>query len=144
MRLTDDLALARLAGADHGVLSTLHATRGVDSVPVAFAAADDGWLGVPIDRVKPKAGPRLQRERNLERDGRATLLVEHWDPGDWSQLWWVRAELRWQPDPPLARVDDLADLLADRYAQYREQPFHRVLVLRIVGLVGWNASGPPS
>src|SRR5256885_5647014 len=51
---------------------------------------EDGYVGVPIDRVKPKASLRLQRERNLEADPRATLLVEHWDRSDWSRLWWVR------------------------------------------------------
>lgn len=143
MKLAHDHALARLTDADHGVLSTVHAERGIDAVPVVFAVDDDGWLGVPIDRVKPKDGPRLQRQRNLERDDRATLLVEHWDPDDWAQLWWVRAELRWQPEPPAEREASLARLLADRYPQYREQPFHRVLVLRMGHLAGWAASDPP-
>ena len=64
-------------------------------------------MGVPIDRVKPKESLRLQRERNLEADPRATLLVEHWDPGDWSRLWWVRAELRGQDE---AGADGVAEL----------------------------------
>ena len=36
-------------------------------------------MGVPIERVKPQVSSRLQRERNLEADPRATLLVAHWD-----------------------------------------------------------------
>ena len=76
----------------------MHAERGVDAVPVVYAVDDDGYVGVPVDRVKPKASSRLQRERNLEADPRGTLLVEHWDRDDWSQLWWVRAELRFQGD----------------------------------------------
>ena len=95
--------------------------------------------GVPVDLVKPKASLRLQRERNLEADPRATLLVEHWDPGDWSQLWWVRAELRWQGDTGAGRAAALAARLAERYPQYRDQPFARVLVLGIVGVTGWVA-----
>ena len=98
MRLTEDEARARLAAHDHGVLCTVHAERGVDAVPVVYVVDDDGYVGVPVDPVKPKASSRLQRERNLEADPRATLLVEHWDRDDWSQLWWVRAELRWQGD----------------------------------------------
>ena len=103
MRLADHEARARLESHDHGILCTVHAERGVDAVPVAYAVDDDGYVGVPIDRVKPKASLRLQRERNLEADPRATLLVEHWDRGDWSRLWWVRAELRWQGDAAAGR-----------------------------------------
>jgi hypothetical protein len=138
MRIADDEALARLRAHDHGILCTLHAERGVDAVPVTYTVSQDGYLGVPIDRVKPKASLRLQRERNLQADARATLLAEHWDPGDWSRLWWVRAELRWVPDDT-GRASALADALAARYSQYRDQPFERVLVFRVVGVTGWAA-----
>ena len=96
---------------------------------------------MPVDRVKPKSSMRLQRERNLEADPRATLLVEHWDPDDWTRLWWVRAELRVQPEPEAALVGALATRLADAYAQYRDQPFESVMVLRVVAVTGWAASG---
>lgn len=139
MRLTPDEAMGRLVAHDHGILSTVHATRGVDSVPCAFAVDGDGFVGVPVDRVKPKSSSRLQRERNLEADPRAILLVEHWDREDWTRLWWVRAELRWEADPPSGRESALATLLASRYAQYSTQPFARVIVLRIVGVTGWAA-----
>lgn len=139
MRLAEDEARARLAAHDHGILCTVHAERGVDAVPVVYALDGDGCLGVPIDRVKAKASSRLQRERNLEADPRATLLVEHWDRDDWSRLWWVRAELRAQGDADGARAAALATRLADRYPQYRDQPFDRVLVLQIVGVTGWKA-----
>jgi hypothetical protein len=95
---------------------------------------------VPVDFVKPKASLRLQRERNLETDPRATLLAEHWDPADWTQLWWVRTELRWQADADPDRVADLAVRLAGRYPQYQDQPFARILVLRIVGITAWSGS----
>jgi hypothetical protein len=139
MRLTATEAHARLAAHDHGVLCTVHAERGVDAVPVAYVVDEDGYVGVPVDRVKPKSSSRLQRERNLEADPRAALLVEHWDRGDWSRLWWVRAELRWQGDAATARAADLAARLARTYPQYRDQPFTRVLVLRVVGVTGWDA-----
>ncbi len=139
MKLTEDEARARLAAHDHGVLCTLHAERGVDAVPVAYAVGEDGVLGIPVDRVKPKASTRLQRQRNLEADPRAALLVEHWDADDWSQLWWVRAELRWQGDADPDQATSLAASLAARYPQYRDQPFAAVLVFRIVALTGWAA-----
>jgi Pyridoxamine 5'-phosphate oxidase len=140
MRLSDGEARARLAGHDHGVLCTIHLERGVDAVPVTYAVDDDGYVGVPVDRVKPKSSSRLQRERNLEADPRAALLVEHWDRGDWSRLWWVRAELRWLDDAADARTADLAARLARAYPQYRDQPFTRVLVLHVVGVTGWAAA----
>jgi hypothetical protein len=139
MRLAENEARARLAAFDHGILCTVHAERGADAVPVAYVVDEDGYVGVPVDRVKPKASSRLQRERNLEADPRATLLIEHWDRGDWSQLWWVRAELRWQGDVAAGRASALSARLAGCYPQYRDQPFDRVLVLRVVGVTGWAA-----
>lgn len=138
MRLTDDDARARLAAHHHAVLATVHPTRGVDAVPVVFALDDDGFVAIPVDTVKPKQSNDLQRIRNVEADPRATLLAEHWDD-DWSRLWWVRAELRWEPEPDAPRVDALAELLAGRYTQYRDRPFAQVLVFRMVGVTGWSA-----
>ncbi|MEY4173879.1 MAG: hypothetical protein RI900_1044 [Actinomycetota bacterium] len=139
MRLADDVALARLAAHDHGVLCTLHPDRGADAVPCVYAVDADGFVGVPIDTVKAKSSTSLQRHRNLQADPRATLLVDQWDRNDWSQLWWVRAELRWAPDHDTERSAGLAALLAERYPQYRDQPFADLLVLRIVGITGWAA-----
>jgi PPOX class probable F420-dependent enzyme len=139
MRLAEHEARARLASHDHGILCTVHADRGVDAVPVAYAV-DDDYVGVPIDLVKPKASLRLQRERNLEADPRATLLAEHWDRSDWSRLWWVRAELRWRGDTDATRAVALAARLAGRYPQYQDQPFARILVLHVVRVVGWAAA----
>src|SRR6476661_3630379 len=119
MKLTGDDALARLAGHDHGVLCTVHPVRGTDAVPVVYALVD-GHVGIPVDLVKPKASTTLQRARNLAADPRATLLVEHWDRDDWSQLWWARAELRWSGDDA-DRAAALRAALAGRFVQYREQ-----------------------
>jgi len=139
VRLDAQDALARLVAHEHGTLCTIHAERGVDAVPVVYAA-DGACVGIPVDTVKQKESLRLQRERNLGLDPRATLLVEHWDRDDWSRLWWVRAELRWEGDADGARVADLAAQLEARFRQYRGQPFARILVLRIVALTGWAGS----
>lgn len=117
----------------------MHPERGVDAVPVVYVLTADGCVGIPIDRVKPKSSTRLQREQNLAADPRATLLVEHWDREDWSQLWWVRAQLRWQEDVAAAQAADVEARLAHAYTQYRDRPFTRVLVLRVVGITGWTA-----
>lgn len=143
MRLTEQEARSRLAAHDHAILCTVHPVRGVDAVPATYALDADGFVGVPIDRVKPKASRRLQRERNLVGDPRSALLAEHWDRVDWSRLWWVRAELRHESRPAAAHEQRLAELLAGRYPQYRDQPFDRVLVFRIVAVTGWSASRTP-
>lgn len=140
MRLSAPQALARLAASDHGYLSTVDPQRGVNTVPVVYVIDDTGHVGIPVDRVKPKAPGRLARERNLETDPRAVLLADHWDRDDWSALWWVKAELRCEPDDQ-DRAAALSALLAGRYPQYRqEQTIARVLQLRIVRVTGWAAT----
>ncbi|GAA1878093.1 hypothetical protein [Lapillicoccus jejuensis] len=143
MRLPEGEARERLAREVHGVLVTLHPERGPDPQPVVFAVTEqDGaaFVGVPIDKVKPKRSSRLRREDNLEADPRGSLLVEHWETDDWSRLWWVRAQLEHVPDPAEPVVEDLADRLAGAVPQYADKPFHRVLVCRVVGITGWAAS----
>jgi hypothetical protein len=140
VRLSEGEARARLADHVHGVLCTLHPERGPDPLPVVYALSDDGHVGVPIDRVKPKVRTRLQREENLGSDPRASLLIEHWDAEDWSRLWWVRAHLRHVPDPSPALTEDLAARLSRTVPQYAGRPFHRLLVCRVVDVSGWSAA----
>ena len=140
MKLPTDEARTRLGAHVHGVLCTLHPAHGPDAQPVVYAVSDDGHVGIPIDRVKPKSSSRLQREDNLAADPRGSLLVERWETEDWSRLWWVRARLKHVPDPPPELVDALAQRLARTVPQYANKPFRRVLVLRIVDATGWAAS----
>jgi hypothetical protein len=138
MHLDREEALRRAAAADHGVLATLHPTRGADLVPACFAI-DGGRLAIPIDSVKPKGSTALGRIRNLQRDPRATLLVEHWDPDDWSRLWWVRLFLGRTAEPP-DRVAALDAALRARYRQYAEAPFVELLTFQIDHIAGWEAA----
>jgi PPOX class probable F420-dependent enzyme len=131
-------ARTRFERADHGVLSTLHPTRGVDSVPVCFVVADD-VVAIPIDTVKPKRSTRLGRLRNLEADPRATLLVEHWDADDWTALWWVRVSLEVTAVDETAAAD-LVARLTDKYPQYAQGGIEDVIALRIIALASWSAS----
>ena len=139
MKLSESEARTLLSQSSHGVLATVHPTRGVDAVPVVFAL-DGGYIAIPIDTVKPKSATRLQRERNLEHDPRATLLVEHWDADDWSQLWWARAELRWESNPDTTVLSTLVDALAVNFPQYQDRRFLTVLILRVVTMSGWSAT----
>ena len=116
----------------------MHPERGVDAVPVCFAV-DGDLVGIPIDTVKAKRSTNLGRLRNLERDPRATLLVEQWDRDDWSQLWWVRVSLeRSAPDP--SAHERFVALLAQKYPQYSEGTIESVILLTIVDLAGWSAA----
>jgi hypothetical protein len=144
MKLTESEAMARFAAYDHGVLCTSNAERGVDAVPAVYGV-DDGWVGIPVDRVKPKSSARLQRIVNLEYDPRATLLIDQWNRDDWSQLWWVRASLEWEAEPSADLADALARQLVERFRQYQaadQRPFDRILAFRIRGISGWSASDP--
>jgi PPOX class probable F420-dependent enzyme len=138
MHLERAEAMRRAASADHGTLATLHASRGADLVPACFAIAGD-WVAVPIDSLKPKRSTALGRIRNLERDPRATLLVEHWDAVDWSRLWWVKLSLR-----RAESGDDVAAALERglraRYPQYARERFVALLTFRIEAIVGWSAA----
>lgn len=138
MHLSREEALRRATRADHGVLATLHAAHGADLVPACFAIVGDR-VAIPIDSVKPKGSTALGRVRNLERDPRATLLVEHWDAVDWSRLWWVRLLLVRTAEAPDV-VDSLEAALRARYPQYATAPFVEILTFRIDHAGGWEAT----
>jgi PPOX class probable F420-dependent enzyme len=139
VHLERDEALRRAAAADHGILATMNRTGVADLVPACFAIVDE-WLAIPIDAIKPKGSTALGRVRNLERDPRATLLVEHWDHADWSRLWWVRLSLvRAEPGAELgARLEEG---LRKRYPQYATTTFASMLAFRLERAGGWEAAG---
>jgi len=140
MRLEPAEARRLAAAADHAVLATIGPDGRPDLVP-ACLAIDDDVVGIPIDRVKPKASSSLQRERNVERDPRASLLLERWDAADWSRLWWVRLELE-RSSQDAAVVARLEALLRRRYPQYATEPFVSILTFRILRVSGWAATPP--
>ena len=138
MHLDKDEAMRRATQADHGVLATRNRTGVADLVPACFAIVGDA-LAVPVDSVKPKRSTALGRIRNLERDPRATLLVEHWDPADWSRLWWVRLALV-RRDVPGPVAEALDQGLRDRYPQYAGERFVALLTFEIESIGGWSAA----
>lgn len=112
----------RIADVPFAVLATHGPRQRLDLVPCCFAVVDDGEhveLVSAIDH-KPKRSQRLARLANIERDPQVSLLVDHRDPSDWSQLWWVRVQgqaLIVDEGPSHAGA---IDALAEKYAQYRE------------------------
>jgi len=114
-RLLDAWPVARLAtfGPD-----------GPHVVPIVFARSG-GCLWSPVDG-KPKRSGELARVRNLLAEPRAALLLDRWDP-DWSQLWWVRADVEARvirPADPVAdvRVAGAERALLEKYPQYEDVP----------------------
>ena len=122
----------------HGVLGTVHTDRGVDAVPVVFVV-DGDQIVIPVDTVKPKRNARLQRLRNLDADPRAVLLVDHYDDGDWSDLWWVRVHGHAQQLEPTA---EQLEQLASAFPAYATPgAVTSVIVLVPDEVSGW-AAGP--
>ncbi|HEX3538849.1 MAG TPA: pyridoxamine 5'-phosphate oxidase family protein [Acidimicrobiales bacterium] len=136
MTLDEPDCWSRLAGAGHGVLATVHPTRGVDAVPVVFVLAG-GAILIPVDRVKPKRPGRLQRLRNIDSDDRCVLLVEHY-ADDWSQLWWVRVHARAAVSQATVAV---AARFGESFAAYRAPAaIAEVISLHPTAVAGWAAT----
>lgn len=113
--------LAALGAARVARLATVRADGTVGLVPVCFAIVGDR-LASAVDH-KPKRTGQLRRLDDLGREGRATVLVDHYDDVDWTALWWVRvtgrAEVHDDADPLVAPA---RDALVAKYPQYRERP----------------------
>jgi PPOX class probable F420-dependent enzyme len=118
--------IARLATADeHGrphLVPLVFAVQG----PRIYSAVDS----------KPKLTMALRRLANIAANPRVSLLVDHYDE-DWTRLWWARAD-------GVARVSDdgggAAELLAARYAQYRETPPPGPFIaIEVERWTGWSA-----
>lgn len=109
-------------------------------MPICFAC--DGARIVSAVDHKPKSTPALARLDDIERTGRATLLVDHYDDVDWSALWWVRvtgpASVHSPTDP---RSASAVGQLTEKYAQYRESaPAGSTYAIDIESLTWWKAS----
>lgn len=94
-----------------------HLATSAEDVPhvvaVVFCEVGEA-IWIPIDG-KPKSGAKLKRVRNIEANGRASLLVDHYDE-DWSKLRWVRMD---GDAEVVAMPADVAAAFRAKYAQYR-------------------------
>ena len=143
MRLSNDECWNRVRAADHGVLCTTGAHQTIDAVPVCFAVVSK-VIVTPIDRVKPKTTTELGRLKNLERDAAATLLCDHWNRQDWSQLWWGRVNLVRRPGRDVSEplLEECERALRDKYPQYRDADLAELVLFEVTSVLGWAAAGP--
>lgn len=144
MAILDADQLAFLARARRGVLGTIAVDGRPRLVPVCFVVTrnDPPVVLIPLDE-KPKSVPdprRLARVRDIERDPRATLLVDRWSE-DWSELAWLRCDGRAalvEPSPENGRA---VGALREKYPQYRIHDLEARPLLRveITTVRGWAA-----
>lgn len=105
-------------------------------MPVVLGVIEDEIVS-PIDH-KPKTGQILSRVKNLERDDRVTLLVDHWDE-DWTRLAWLMVRGHAVVDPDAS--DEVMRILNARYPQYSVDERHDALIrIRPTRLTWWSWS----
>ena len=119
-------------------LATIEPDGSVHLVPCTFALEADTVYSA-VDH-KPKTTRRLRRLRNIERDHRVTLLVDHY-ADDWAQLWWIRLHGEAAVAGAGPALEEAIELLAAKYPQYRERPPEGpAIVIRVTGWRGWSAT----
>lgn len=127
-RRLGEARVARLATA--GPLGRPHL------VPICFAL-DGDTMFFAVD-AKPKRTSELQRLKNIAANPHVCVLVDHYEE-DWTRLWWIRLDGTARilsSDPDLGHA---LDLLAERYAQYRERrPGGPVVAISIDRVTGWE------
>ncbi len=120
-----------------GVLGTIARSGLPQLVPVCFALVE-GDIAIAIDE-KPKRGGTLARVRNIERDARATLLVDHYEER-WERLAWLRLEGDAAVFERGEEWREALDALRRRYPRYRAMALEGLPLIRLrpTRVVGWR------
>ena len=112
-------------------------------VPIVYVWGDDE-LYFPLDR-KPKREDdwhMLRRVRNIETNGRVSIVVDRYDDNDWTRLAWVLIE-------GIATILETGDeranaatALAAKYPQYRDGSLldRPVVRVKFERATEWSAS----
>ena len=131
-RFVDAQRVARFASADaHGQPHVL---------PVCYCVIDGSAYFSIDEKPKQTNVRRLKRLRNIARNPKVALVIDHYDE-DWSQLGWVM--LRGQAEI-LNDGDEHAlaqQALRARYPQYRSMQLGAlpVVAIRIEHIASWGA-----
>jgi PPOX class probable F420-dependent enzyme len=136
MRMTEDEARSRLAGARVARLATADDRGRPHIVPVTFDV--DGDSVVIVVDAKPKRTTDLRRLRNIRANPYVSLLADHYED-DWAALWWVRADgTALVVEGEEERIAPVRRLQA-RYPQYREMvPTGPVIAITVTAWSGWR------
>lgn len=119
--------------ARRAVMTTIASNGSPHSVPVVFTRVGEEIVS-PIDH-KPKSGNVLARVKNIGRDDRVTLLIDHWDE-EWERLAWLMIRGRATVDPSAPM--ELMRSLNKRYPQYDIDQRHDALIrIRPARLSWW-------
>lgn len=136
--MSPEEARSRFAAAQVARLATADAAGRPHLVPIAFAVEGETIYSA-VD-AKPKRTRSLRRLANVRENPAVSLLVDHWDEGDWERLWWVRADGEGRvldaADPEAVRA---AELLRERYP--RQRGAGEVLAVDVTRWSGWAAGG---
>jgi len=117
-------------------LATIDESGRPHIVPITFAIAGD-TIYFAVDQ-KPKRTPDLQRLRNIERNPRVAVLVDHYAE-DWRTLWWARADGTARVLMKDAESARAIEMLVERYTQYREAaPGGPVVAIHVERWSGWS------
>jgi PPOX class probable F420-dependent enzyme len=112
-------ARTRFVDSPVAVLGTSDATGATHLVPVTFLVSGD-LVFIAIDD-KPKRSRDLKRLRNIAANPRVCLLAQHYE-GDWSRLWWARADGTARVIEPGGAPWTVLDGLLRRYPWYAQNP----------------------
>jgi PPOX class probable F420-dependent enzyme len=136
--VTSEEMRARVAGAPVGRLATLGPDGAPRLVPICFVLAGEVVYSA-VDH-KPKRTSDLGRLRNVARDPRVCVLIDHYE-NDWSRLWWIRLDGVAQTLGAGAEAADALAHLIAKYDQYRrEPPPGPVLKIEIRRWKAWTSS----
>ncbi len=138
--MNEGLARRRFSAARVARLATADAAGRPHLVPIVFVVEGETIYSA-VD-AKPKRHLALRRLANVADNPQVSVLVDHYDDGDWTALWWVRADGvgRVLPQSEGEARDALA-LLAERYPQHAAAPPPGpVLAIDVQRWSSWAAS----
>lgn len=136
--MSPEEARARFAAARVARLATADGAGRPHLVPIAFAVVGDTIYST-VD-AKPKRTRALRRLANVRENPAVSLLVDHWDEGDWERLWWARADGEGRVlDPAEPEATRAVELLRERYP--RQRAAGEVLAVDVARWSGWAAAG---
>jgi PPOX class probable F420-dependent enzyme len=134
-----DEVRARFAATPVARLATVGADGLPHLVPVCFALLGDRIV-TAVDH-KPKRTSRLRRLANIAANPGVCVLVDAYDPADWSALWWARADGTARVADGPGSAEAIAALV-ERYPQYRaRRPDGPVIEIAVTRWSGWSAAG---